>query len=67
MSGMKDTRQLLREIQSVEGVEVKAAKRNSHLKVFYRGRLVTVLPKTSGDWRGVLNARAALRRAGVLK
>lgn len=59
----KDVRQLIVQLEKA-GCTVTLS-RNSHVKVFHRGRLVTVMSSSPSDARTLRNTRAALRREGV--
>lgn len=59
----RDVRSLIRLIEGAGG-HVTLSKRG-HFKVYIGRRLVTTLPQAPSDRRGLLNARAAIRRAGL--
>jgi hypothetical protein len=59
----RDVRRLVQAIEAAGG-RVTLSKRG-HFKVYINDRLVTTLPQTPSDRRSLLNARAAIRRAGI--
>lgn len=59
----KEIRRLVVAIEAAGGHVVRA--KSGHFKVYLNGHLVTSLPGTPSDWRGLKNTRALLRRAGV--
>lgn len=59
----KSIRRLIAEIEAAGGRVTRA--KSGHWKVYVGSRLVTSLPSTPSDWRGLLNARANLRRRGI--
>lgn len=61
----KELGALLDEVRAAGG-EVVQSVRNQHLKIYSGKRLVTVISATGSDVRGLRNARAILRRAGLV-
>lgn len=61
----KDLKKLLKALVAA-GFEVKATKKG-HLAVYRDGQWITTLSGTPSDHRSMLNAMAALRRAGFQK
>jgi hypothetical protein len=60
----KDTKKLLRQAET-HGFVVQRLT-NGHYRVSTAsGQFVTVVAGTGSDWRGLRNARAALKRAGL--
>lgn len=59
----RDVRSLVKAIEAAGGRVVRS--KRGHFKVYIEDRLVTTLPQTPSDRRGLLNARAAIRRAGI--
>lgn len=59
----KEVRHLIAEIEAAGG-SVRRSK-SGHWKVYLNGHLVTSIPNTPSDWRGLLNSRALIRRAGI--
>lgn len=59
----KEVRRLIAQIEAAGGSVVRA--RSGHWKVYVNDRLVTSIPNTPSDWRGLMNTRALLRRAGI--
>lgn len=59
----RDVRDLLDAARGA-GAHVRRT-RNNHWQVRVRGGGIVVVPSTPSDARGLLNARAALRRLGV--
>lgn len=57
----KDIKNLVKDFEAA-GFEVRTDKNNPHPKVLRDGHLVTTLPSTPSDYRGIKNARATLRR-----
>lgn len=58
-----EVRRLIKEIEAAGGVVTRG--KSGHYKVYLDGHLVGTLPQTPSDRRGLLNARALLRRAGL--
>lgn len=63
MTSRKDLAPILKSLRD-QGFEVELARRRCHYKVRKDGEVVGGLPSTPSDYRGLLNARAALRRVG---
>lgn len=61
----KDTDQLVKLISKKPGVEIKTGG-SGHRKVYFHGRLITTLALSASDTRGIKNAQATLRKAGIL-
>ena len=61
----KAVKNLTKAIENIEGVTVEKAKRSGHFKVRLHGRTVGGFPSTPSESRGMLNAVADLRRAGI--
>ena len=59
----RDVRRLVKLIEAAGGRVIRS--KRGHFKVYIGDRLVTTLPQTPSDRRGLLNARAAIRRAGL--
>jgi oligoribonuclease NrnB/cAMP/cGMP phosphodiesterase (DHH superfamily) len=62
IAGSKDTAALLTELDRNPRVGISMGG-GGHWKIAVDGRLVTVVAATASDHRGVLNARAIIRRA----
>jgi hypothetical protein len=60
----RDLEELLRHAEAA-GCVLQRSKRGGHVKVFVPGGPMIIVSKSPSDWRGVLNARAAFRRAGL--
>lgn len=59
-----DLRQFIRRVQDL-GLKVEMTRGNHHrVRDPDSGRVLTSLPLTPSDWRGLRNAEAALRRQG---
>lgn len=64
MASRKDTEDLLSCIEAAGGTLKRA--RSGHWKVYLGPRLVTTIACSSSDVRSIRNARAVLRRAGIM-
>lgn len=65
MTTKKDITQLIRALDRCEGITVRQTRHN-HYRVYRGGLFIAGLPSTPSDWRSVRNARAQLRRAGLV-
>ena len=63
-SSQKEVGQLIKQIEAAGGIVTKS-KRNGHYKVYFEGRLITVLASTASDHRSIKNARSQCRRGGL--
>jgi len=63
MSIKKDTTVLLNEIRAAGGDVVRG--RRGHWKVYVGGAMIASVSVSASDHRGMRNARATLRRAGL--
>lgn len=63
--GMDETKALIRKLRQIPGVEVVKAKRNSHLKIYRDGKLISSMPASPSCTRGKLNQLAHLRKQGI--
>ncbi|QHB37398.1 hypothetical protein I5G58_gp096 [Mycobacterium phage BirdsNest] len=61
----KDVRELLRRIEEAGGEVRPSRSKTGHWKVYKAGVLIGSLAGTPSDWRGLKNALAQLRRAGL--
>jgi len=66
MKRSPELRAFVRELETA-GCEVRDARSrgNSHLKIYYQGRLVGSLGGNLGNWRNADNLRSDLKREGV--
>jgi len=60
----RELEDLLRQAEAA-GCTIRRNKRGGHVKVLVPGGPMIVLSASPSDWRGLLNARAAFRRAGL--
>ncbi len=59
----KEVRRLITQIEAAGGRVIRS--KSGHWKVYLNGHLVTSIPNTPSDWRGLLNTRALIRRSGI--
>lgn len=65
LPGNKENRALVKQLRKL-GYDVVLSRGTNHFKVIDKnGNLLTTIANTPSDRRGILNAKAGLRRAGI--